>query len=147
MIINLTEVCEQKGNRDISSREPYRKTFELRDVFINPEHIVCLREATGFSKLLAESDLVNTSINPRGSFTRVSMNRGQTGIDLVVVGTAQEIRAAISENQKTFYLIFLISDLPVRIWGARESLGRQNGTNVGKNGAKSAQKSSKSILN
>jgi hypothetical protein len=29
------------------------------------------------------------------------MNRGQTGIDLVVVGTAQEIRAAISENQKT----------------------------------------------
>ena len=101
MIINLTEVCEQKGNRDISSREPYRKTFELRDVFINPEHIVCLREATGFSKLLAESDLVNTSINPRGSFTRVSMNRGQTGIDLVVLGSAQEIRAAISENQKT----------------------------------------------
>lgn len=101
MIINLTEVCEQKGNHSIGSREPYKKTFELRDVFINPEHIVCLREATGFSKLLAESDLIDSSINPHGSFTRVFMNRGQTGIDLVVLGSAQEIRAAISENQKT----------------------------------------------
>ena len=30
------------------------------------------------------------------------MNRGQTGIDLVVLGSAQEIRAAISEKSKNF---------------------------------------------
>ena len=60
--------------------------YTLREVFINPEHIVCLREDSATLELLREGQLPE-GIDARQRFTRVQMNRGSMGLDIVVVGS------------------------------------------------------------
>ena len=78
MIVKLTEVYE-KGTE-----------YSFREIFVNPEHIVCLREDEKYKRLLLENQLGD--LNKNQTFTRVYMNRGQSGIDVVVVGEPSHIQ-------------------------------------------------------
>jgi len=60
--------------------------YTLKEVFINPEHVVCLREDSATLQLLKEGMLPD-GIDDRQRFTRVQMNRGSAGLDIVVVGS------------------------------------------------------------
>lgn len=66
------------------------RQYSLRTVYINPSHVVCLREDPDTSNLLEEGKLPD-NLDKRQSFTRVSMNKGTYGQDLVVVGPVEEI--------------------------------------------------------
>jgi len=80
MIIKLVEIFEIGGtsNRALTS-------YSLREVFINSVHVVCLREDLSMKRKL-EANLLPEDMNPNQQFTKVSLNRGHSGIDLVVVG-------------------------------------------------------------
>jgi hypothetical protein len=80
MIIKLVEIFENSGT---SNRA--HTSYCLREVFINPSHVVCLREDLSMRKKL-EADLLPEDMNPNQQFTKISLNRGHSGIDLVVVG-------------------------------------------------------------
>ena len=67
--------------------------YTLKEVYINPEHVVCLREDTFTLQLFQEGRLPN-DLDNRQRFTRVQLNRGSTGLDLVVVGSPEVV-----ENQ------------------------------------------------
>ena len=85
MIIKLVEVFES------TSRSRDAKTsYCLREVYINPDHVVCLREDLSMKRKL-EADMLPEDMNPNQQFTRVSLNRGHSGIDLVVVGPPSAI--------------------------------------------------------
>ena len=85
MIIKLVEVFES------TSRSRDAKTsYCLREVYINPDHVVCLREDLSMKRKL-EADLLPEDMNPNQQFTKVSLNRGHSGIDLVVVGPPSTI--------------------------------------------------------
>jgi len=58
------------------------KEFASRNIYINPEYVVCVRDDPKISTLIKES---NSSIRSE-NFTRVYMHRGQTGIDVIVSG-------------------------------------------------------------
>ena len=90
MIISLVEVYE---NTRVHSNQKGR-TFDLREVFINPEQVVCLREDVQYNNLLVENELP-TGINREQKFTRIHLNRGQSGIDVVVVGSPSQIQKKI----------------------------------------------------
>jgi len=87
MVVKLTEVY--KDNK-FSDDGRLADSFSLREIFINPEHIVCLREDETYKRLLSENRL--GQLDKRQIFTRVYLNRGQSGIDLVVVGTPETIQ-------------------------------------------------------
>jgi len=92
MVIKLIEIYE--------SNKFAEKSYELREVFINPEHVVCLREDPRFKMLLREG-LLPEGIDGRQDFTRVQMNKGNLGLDIVVVGTPQSIEEKITKTKKT----------------------------------------------
>ena len=85
MIIKLIEVFESTGR----SRDA-KTSYCLREVYVNPDHVVCLREDLSMRRKL-EADLLPEDMNPNQQFTKVSLNRGHSGIDLVVVGPPDSI--------------------------------------------------------
>jgi hypothetical protein len=98
MVIKLKEIYEARsGNTSVGSNAPFRKRFDSRDVYVNPGHVVCLREEETFRRILSESDHAKT-IDTKMSFTRVFLDRGQSGIDLVVEGTPSEIEQRLGQT-------------------------------------------------
>jgi len=78
MVIKLVEVCKSMG---IGTTENYA----LKEVFINPEHVVCLRSDDLTRQRLQENKLPD-ELDRRQEFTRIQLNRGHNGLDVVVVG-------------------------------------------------------------
>ena len=93
MVVKLTEIY--KDNK-FSEDGRLTNSSSLREIFINPEHVVCLREDKIYKRLLSEDRL--GELDKRQIFTRVYLNRGQSGIDLVVVGTPGSIQEKLGIN-------------------------------------------------
>jgi len=84
----LTEILKTNKYTDEGS---LRNSYVLRQVFINPRHIVCLREDEHYKQLLVEGRLIE-GLDESQSFTKIYLNRGQAGIDLTVIGTAASVQ-------------------------------------------------------
>ena len=65
--------------------------FSLREVLVNPEHVVCVRENDSLKNRLSETNL-GQEIHPAEGFTKIYINRGQSGLDLDVVGDMVSIQ-------------------------------------------------------
>ena len=87
MIVKLVEVFE---NKKFTQED---KKYSVREVFVNPDHVVCLRSEPNYGKLLQEG-ILPEGLDNRQEFTRVHMSRGQ----LVIVTGKQKLHA-----QNTFY--------------------------------------------
>jgi len=75
------------------------RIYLLRTVFINPDYVVCLREDHDTTNLLKEGRLPE-DLDARQSFTRVSINKGTYGQDIVVVGPVEEIYKRLDFQKK-----------------------------------------------
>ena len=95
MIIKLVEVFA--ANKQHTHDKP---TYSLREVFVNPEHVTCLREDTITAKKL-EANLLPEDLNQQQRFTKLHLNRGLSGIDLTVVGDPNTIKEKLSVHTKT----------------------------------------------
>ena len=98
MVVKLTEVYKvNKLTEDGSLKD----SFSLRDIFVNPEHVVCLREDELYKNLLLEKRLIS-DLDKRQTFTKVYLNRGQSGIDLTVIGSPTIIqeKLGLSANKQ-----------------------------------------------
>ena len=96
MIVKLTEVSKSDKVSDIGKLNTMGEYF-LREIFVNPDHVVCLREDKVFSRKLEEGNL-GEILDKRQSFTRVYMNRGQSGLDVVVVGSPSIVQEKLGLN-------------------------------------------------
>jgi hypothetical protein len=75
------------------------RRYNLREIFINPKHVVAIRPDNRMSKLLNEGYLPE-DMDKRQGFTKVYLDRGQTGIDLTVVGEAGIVSGKLGITQK-----------------------------------------------
>ena len=91
MIIKLVEIYKN------SSYEQQR--YSLREIFLNSEHIVCLRPEPRYEKMLKEGYLPE-GIDSRQEFTRVFMDRGHLGMDIVVVGSPEIVEKKVHSNKR-----------------------------------------------
>jgi len=75
--------------------------YLLREIYVNPEHVVCLREDSLFKQKLHE-DMLPEGLNKEQHFTKIYLNRGQAGLDVVVVGLPSSIqeRLGLSKNKQ-----------------------------------------------
>lgn len=97
MFITLTEVVENSTTTTLDNSSS--RKFTLREVTINPKYVVCVREDLRYKTLLGEGKLPE-GLDPRQRFTRVYMDRGQSGIDIVVVGDPEMIESSIGTGVK-----------------------------------------------
>jgi len=95
--IKLVEVVPQRNltNEGTSER---RQAYTLREVFVNPEHVVCMRPDESMRQKLADSMLPD-DMDSRQEFTKIYINRGQTGLDITVVGSPAMVEKKIREKQ------------------------------------------------
>ena len=82
-MIKLTEVCSL-GTYTTNQK------FVLRDVLINPEHVVMVREETQYRQLNEQAGLVE-GLSPSHRFSKLIVNRGSTGSEIIVIGSPQTI--------------------------------------------------------
>ena len=74
-----------------SSNVIKNSAYTLREVYINPEHVVCVRENDSLKMRLSDTEL-GKDIHPAESYTKIYINRGQSGLDLDVVGDLAAIK-------------------------------------------------------
>ena len=77
-MIKLIEVYREKelGANNI---------FNIREVYINPTHVVCMYDDPSMVRKLNEGYLPN-DMDKRQSFTRLRLNQGQSLYQITVVG-------------------------------------------------------------
>ena len=95
MLVKLTEVC-------LNGTYTTSQEYMLREIFINPEHVVMIREEKRI-KLLNEEGKINSDLKPEHDFTKLTINRGQTGTEIVVIGSPDVIESQL--NKKTRQLL------------------------------------------
>jgi hypothetical protein len=74
-------------------------SFSLREVFVNPTHVVSLREDNFMKQHLKEGKLP-ADLDARQSFTKVTLNKGSTGQEVIVVGPPSLVEAKLNGDRK-----------------------------------------------
>ena len=92
-LVKLTEVCT---NTTLATNQNYL----LREVFVNPEHVVMIREEKRI-KQLHERGEVHSGLDPNHTFSKLTINRGHTGTEIVVVGAPEMIEDTLNTSGKT----------------------------------------------
>ena len=95
MLVKLIDIYNKKTYATNSNGKT--EEFSLREVFDNPKHVVCMRENDSLKSRLNDTNLGN-EIHPAGSYTKIYINRGQTGLDLDVVGDLSSIHHKLQEG-------------------------------------------------
>ena len=90
MLVKLTEVC-QHGTYSTQLK------YSLKEVFINPEHVIMIREEQRM-KQLNESGELPPGLDKNHQFTKLTINRGHTGTDIVVVGAPSHVETKLNKN-------------------------------------------------
>ena len=90
-LVKLTEVCH---NSALTTKQDYT----LREVFVNPEHVVMIREEARMQQL-NEQGLLADNLDPAHKFTKLTINRGQTGTEIVVVGAPYVIENSLNSKK------------------------------------------------
>ena len=90
-LVKLTEVCQ---NNALTTNSDYT----LREVFVNPEHVIMIREESRMRKL-NEQGLLPEGLKSEHQFTKLTINRGHTGTEIVVVGSPAVVESSLNTKQ------------------------------------------------
>ena len=91
MLVKLTEVC---NNGAVTTN----KNYSLRENFVNPEHVIMVREENRM-KELNENGKVAAGLDRNHRFSKLTINRGQTGTEIVVVGSPEIVENTLKNHR------------------------------------------------
>ena len=92
MLVKLTEVC---NNGAVTTN----KMYSLREIFVNPEHVIMIREEKRMQEL-NEGGRLAAGLNEAHRFSKLTINRGQTGTEIVVVGAPDVVENTIHAGKR-----------------------------------------------
>jgi len=92
MLIKLTEICS-------AGAFTTNQKFTLREILVNPEHVVMIREEQSMQKL-NETGGISPGLDNDHRFSKLTINRGQTGTEIIVVGAPEIIEKQLNSNSK-----------------------------------------------
>jgi hypothetical protein len=72
-------------------------SWHLREIFINPDYIVFMREDPTMGASLVKDDLPD-GLLPQQSFTRIGTSQSKNSADIVVVGGLEQVRSKIAKH-------------------------------------------------
>ena len=74
--------------------------YRLREVYVNPKHVVAMRQDERMQALLVEGKLPD-GIDQVQMFTKLYVDRGNTGIDLTIVGDLDSIKEKLGLDTRS----------------------------------------------
>ncbi len=89
MLVKMTEVF----------LTPNTNTYNMREVFVNPEHVTAIREDYSANRALTENRMP-TGLSDGVSFSTLFLSTGQHGLNMTVVGTPSMIQEKMSGSRK-----------------------------------------------
>jgi len=92
VLVKLTEVC---SNGAVTTNRHY----SLREVFVNPEHVVMIREEKHMREL-NEGGHVAAGLDASHQFSKLTINRGQAGTEIIVVGSPEIVESTLKNNKQ-----------------------------------------------
>lgn len=92
MLVKLVEVYASGTYSDNGNIKP---KYHLRETYVNPDHVVCMREESTLAPTF-----INEDMDPRQGFTKIHINRGQAGLDITVVGSLPVIEEKLHKSLK-----------------------------------------------
>jgi hypothetical protein len=92
MLVKLTEVC---SNGAVTTN----KRYSLREIFVNPEHVILIREEKRM-KELNESGKVASGLDAAHQFSKLTINRGQAGTEIIVVGAPEIVENTLKSGKQ-----------------------------------------------
>lgn len=95
MFIKLLEIYEEIANYNKS--EGY-KIFSIREIAINPSYITNLKNDTLIEKTIKDNPSCADGLQKQQKFTRLYVNRGNTGQELVVLGDLDTVLRLLELN-------------------------------------------------
>jgi hypothetical protein len=91
-MVKLTEIFQESMSTKIG----------VREVYINPNHVVMVREDMNFGRYLLEGKLNDLGVNQAMRFTRISVRNSGTGnYEIVVFGDTEAVYEKIRTSQKS----------------------------------------------
>ena len=97
-MVQLIEVYELNRANAQSTQN-----YTLREIYINPKHVISLREDDNIKRKLNEGILPD-GLNNSHCFTRMMLDKGQTGVELIIVGSPHTIQEKIKEQNSELLL-------------------------------------------
>ena len=76
------------------------RKYSLREVFVNPDFVVSLMPDNNMTKLLQEGVLPD-GLDKRQQFTRVLVHKGNSGLEMTVVGNVESVKDKLFSNGST----------------------------------------------
>ena len=92
MLVRLTEIHH---NSTLTTKSEYT----LREVFVNPEHVVMIREELRM-KQLNENGRLPDNLSQSHRFTKLTINRGHTGTEIVVIGAPDVVEQTLNNKSQ-----------------------------------------------
>ena len=86
-MIKLIEVYRDKGFG-------VKRGFRLREIYINPSHVVCMYDDAAATRNLREGFLPK-DLDKRQSFTKIRLNHGQSVYQITVVGNLSTVQESL----------------------------------------------------
>ena len=96
MLVKLVEIFQEGSYADNGTVRP---KYSLRETYINPNHIVCMREESTILSDLQDASILK-DLDPRQEFTRIHIDRGQSGLDITVIGSLGSIEKKLAHKAK-----------------------------------------------
>ena len=90
MLVKLTEVC---GTGAVTSGRRY----SLREVLVNPEHVVMVREEHQM-KSLNEKGMLTEGLDKEHRFSKITIDKGTTGTDIIVIGDPNAVEDVLNSR-------------------------------------------------
>jgi len=97
-VIQLVEVCEL-----LTASKNSKQKFTLREIYVNPKHIISLREDANYVQKLNEGVLPD-ELDKRQKFTRMVIDKGHTGLEIIVIGPPSVIEAKMKGGERELLL-------------------------------------------
>lgn len=90
MLVKLTEVC---GTGAVTTGRRY----SLREVFVNPEHVVMVREEHQM-KSLNEKGMLSEGLDKQHRFSKITIDKGTTGTEIIVIGDPNTVETVLNKR-------------------------------------------------
>jgi len=71
--------------------------YQLREVFVNPNHVISLREDCHMKQDLNEGNLPK-DLDARQSFTKLILDRGSVGLELTIIGNPTTVESKLNNS-------------------------------------------------
>ncbi len=88
-MVRFTEVYQKQGTNQ----------YSMREITINPQHVVAFREDPGVQSALNENRLPE-GLSKNIGFTRIYLNSGQFSLNVVVAGSPEMVEQKMSTSKK-----------------------------------------------